>query len=210
MTGRLGGRLAATTLVGLIAVLTMSGCGLSRPSAAIESGTAQPMTPTSTPTATPPPSPSPTPTAGITLEGIGGLKIGGSFAEAGRQAGATPDETCPWLLTIHEPWTGLLTAQKNGDTVSDTINLLAMDSWSVEQPPGDSPRTDKGIGLGSSRAEVEAAYPTARLIDDDPNVDFALRYIVGAQSLVFEGRSDVVKEIQVLPSADPVSSEYCG
>jgi hypothetical protein len=189
--------------VGLIAVLALSGCGTGARTA---DPTSMAPTDVSSPS-TPIPS-SPTPTAGITTEGIGDFKIGGSFAAAAEEIGHQPDPQCPWIIsgTATSPLVG---ARNDGSTVSDTINIVAIASYGLEQPPADSPKTAKGIGLGSSRADVQAAYPTATA-EDQPNVDFTLRYVEGGGAMVFAGRGDLVESIDVIPAADPVSSEFCG
>jgi hypothetical protein len=189
--------------VGLIAVLALSGCATAARTADPTSVAPVDIGSSSTPIPS-----SPTPAAGITTEGIGDFKIGGSFAAAAEAIGQKPDPQCPWIIsgTATSPLVG---AGYDGSTVSDTINLVAIASYGLERIPADTPKTDKGIGLGSSRTDVQAAYPTATA-EDQPNVDFTLRYVEGGGSIVFAGRGDLVESIDVLPAADPVSSEYCG
>jgi hypothetical protein len=203
INGRLAGRVAISAVAGLIALLAVTGCAARSTPITESTASAAPATPSTTP------APTPTPTAGITWDGIGDLKIGGSFSEAATQLGTTPDPQCPAIIGTKTGWSTWVGAQWQGESVTDTINLVAIDSWGIDQPPAGTPRTDKGIGLGSSRSDVEAAYPTATA-EDQPNVDFTLRYIEGPKSMVFQGRAGVVQSIQVLPAADPVSSEYCG
>ncbi|HWT32262.1 MAG TPA: hypothetical protein VN107_00750 [Microbacterium sp.] len=217
----------ASSLAGSIAVLALSACAATaRPDAHATAGTsatpsavvsptssARPaQTPTrTTATATPKSTPKPTPTttAGITLDGIGRFTLGGSFAAAGKALGATPYPECRWIVDRRGTMTTWVGAKHDGTAVTDVIDLVAIDSWGLARPPANPPRTATGITLGSSRAAVEAAYPAATVVKD-PNAQFALRYVAGGRSLVFEGRDGVVRSIQLLAAPDAVPSEYCG
>jgi len=232
MTRRPGNRLLTSTLAGSIAVFALSGCAATaRPDAHATAGTsatpsavvspaasatpAQTPTRTTTGTATPKSTPKPTPkstptaTAGITLNGIDRFTLGGSFAAAGKALGATPYPECRWIVDRRGTMTTWVGAKHDGTAVTDVIDLVAIDSWGLDRPPANPPRTAAGITLGSSRAAVEAAYPTATVVKD-PNAQFALRYVAAGRSLIFEGRDGVVRSIQLLAAPDAVPSEYCG
>ena len=222
MNRRPGARLRASALAATIAVLALTGCAATaRPEVNRTSVTSAPAAPSAaasstptpqpgrTPTPTPTPRPTPTSTAGITPDGIGRFTLGGSFAAAGKALGATPYPDCRWIVTRRDTMTTWVGAKHDGTATTDVIDLVAIDSWGFDHQPADPPRTAEGITLGSSRAAVVAAYPTAVLVTD-PNAQFALRYATRGRSIIFEGRDGVVRSIQVLAGADATPSEYCG
>ncbi|NYE20846.1 hypothetical protein BJ991_002874 [Microbacterium immunditiarum] len=148
--------------------------------------------------------------AGIRFDGIGDLSLGGSFADAAATLGTQPDaERCTHMLSTRDAWFTWVLAAFDGSTVTDTIGLIAIDSWAVDPAPAGAPRTAEAIGLGSTLDDVHAAYPGA--LDEEPkSVDFAVRAVDGDGAIVFEGREGVVRAITVLPAIEPTPWEYCG
>jgi hypothetical protein len=155
--------------IGLAAVLVMAGC---------ETGGegVQPQPTTASSTVTTAPSPTPTPTPGKTAppglrlgpDGFGALKMGMTKAEAvatGLTEGTTPGKgTCganeghllgtaaaPVAPTQHAGWLVFS---------STTDGLVAVYAY-----PGIA--TPEGVGLGSSYADVHAAYPDWKPIAEE-------------------------------------------
>jgi hypothetical protein len=128
----------------------------------------------------------------------------------------TPAPTAtPWVLRTTkggaESW---IVADYNAANPTDQISILSIDTIG---PPGadaahptGTPKTASGIGLGSTLAQVKAAYPTAATDQSQPSMDFSLRYTEGGGSIVFSGADDIVRIVTVLAAGDENPSEFCG
>lgn len=211
---------ATSLTVVAVAVALLTGCA-----------SAPTVTPT-TPVATPPSAsaPAPTPTedepgadpAGwvIDFEGVGPLTIGGSSADELPEtapaytvdaSGICPNPATSILQSASNP---TIWVQASGEGADD-IFLIAVGGDLPEHARADgSPRTAEGVGVGSTRADVEAAHP-AGTVETDPQGDL-MRFVVDGEGptgepryLVFDFSDDVVQTILVQTSPDVVS-EFCG
>jgi hypothetical protein len=180
--------------------------------------------PSDPPTASAAPSPSdpapasptasePAQTVGLSTDGIGPYLLGGSFEDARLRLGV-PDapageDRCPWFASAGDPqtlMTYVIAGTPDGVTADDEIISVSIQG---DGSASDSPTTAEGVGLGSSEADVAAAYPDATA-DDVLNSDSALRVTEGSNAMVFQFRDGAVHLVTVLPASEPVPAEYCG
>ena len=149
-----------------VAALLLAGCGTDEPAA--ESGrdtstSSAPTTSSSSPTAAPD---GDTP---ITAFGIGGLKAGMTLADAREVltselvlSGFEASEGYCWLGEVEglEEDFSLLFLSPTRDKPVDNPDDGVLGRVSVYADMNDSAaQTDKGVGIGSTKEEVEAAYP---------------------------------------------------
>jgi hypothetical protein len=176
--------------------------------------------PTVTPTPTPVPvTPTPTPVADptdpdlwlIDFDGIGPLKVGGSL-EAMQPAltqfvDFTQYDFCPWVGAFRADNTASLIIPTDYED-RDTVWLVAVNGWFG--PHGDgyrTPRTSEGIGIGSTLAEVEAAYPQVPIVTS-MNSPF-ISYTDGSGRWIYIlMQEDIVVEISV-QETEMAPSEFC-
>jgi hypothetical protein len=79
----------------------------------------------------------------------------------------TTNEGCPWMTTfvkVGSP-TILLVASPDSDLITE---VLLQESEPGAAPTASSPRTRDGISLGTTLAELTAAYPTLQEIEGPP------------------------------------------
>jgi len=156
----------------------------------------------------------------ISFRGAGPFDLGGSLAaEVAAAAPAyemVPAGSCP------NPTTSILRSEAN-PTIwlqstaegSDEVALIAVGGDVLDDArTSGSPRTEEGIGVGSSLDEVRAAYPAGSLeetAESEPS-----RFLVdgtaasgGARYLVFGFYGDIVQTIFVQTNSEVVS-EFCG
>jgi hypothetical protein len=142
----------------LLAVV-LAGAGLlAACSPAAEAPDASPSSSSPATTASPSPSEaSPSaPAADASATGILGVELGAAFDEAVAASGAMPEEACADVATTGETPYRL---QLSGGTV-DTVAVTVPVGNAAEGAVG--PRTDAGIGIGSTVDEARAAYPDAQ------------------------------------------------
>lgn len=170
MTKSLFTRLAAGVAAAALAA-TLAGCG---GGSKAPSGTMTPVTPTTsvtrmpeTPT-TPPPTSSEPPVADdlstwiVTPDALGPVALGDDFAATLKELpGWTNDEQCSWTAFWNTP-EGTMNVYFARDSAADAgpVITVAVDRLEAVQPE-DGPHTESGVGLGSTRADVMAAYPDA-------------------------------------------------
>lgn len=230
--GRAGGR-KRTALVAILVVLALT---ISGGSVAYALGTglihltpaaAPSPTPTVTPTPTLTPTPTSTPTPAVPVQdpadpsswvigfdGVGPVAIGAEMSTIPPLLPGWTDETdalcVPGQLDLMAP-DGLtmdtFIFESSGDRVAN-IHL----SWNrtvADGRPVVSPKTDRGIGIGSTREELLAAYPeipvTGRYSDI---VDFYGLNNGSGTWIAFAVQDDVIDRITVGPSSG-MPSEYC-
>jgi len=174
--------------------------------------------------ATPPPTPAPSSSSIdpllITAEGIGPYLLGGSFADAREMLGLPgPEELdpsfedrCPWFASAGDlsPLMTYVIAEtviRDGVTTgTDVIGRVAVQDGGTGEVP--LPRTEEGVGLRSTEADVRTAYPDAAE-EETMHSDSALRVTEGDTSIVFEFRDGLAYMVTVLPSTEEIPAEYC-
>jgi hypothetical protein len=173
--------------VAAIALVTLAGCAAPAepPSPSASSTPIVTPTPSATPSVTPSPSASPSPTqtaaaaecptwsddpdetaAAIGPISFAGVCVGQTFDEAiATGAPLNAPEMCPWageLVAIDDPGFYVF-AYSDVDTPGEYIRYFVM-HWFGDPADAASyevPRTPEGITIGSTVAEVSAAYPDA-------------------------------------------------
>jgi hypothetical protein len=182
---------SSVTTVLVAAALALTGCaggGSSQPSASSSpSDAAVTPTPTgtapaATPSATEPSAdPADITTWTVSEQGIGPVLIGDAFADT-----ATGLPT--WKVSEACSWTAFLPADdgsvngyfvREADEGDGTITTVAFEALADSVVPSDGPRSAQGIGLGSTREEVMAAYPDA--VAQTPTIGDGEYLRVGAQ-----------------------------
>lgn len=166
--------LTTLTAITAFALLTMSGCATSSQ----EAPPSEPTTSTSpAPSSSEPPT-TPTPTAAsevpeadpedpstwqVSADGIGPIATGGDFAATLADLPETwsNDEHCSWAA-----WWNAEDQSYSVDFVRGTESeqepiVLASASAADPITPGVGPRTEDGLGIGSTKDEVLAVYPDA-------------------------------------------------
>ncbi|WP_417554095.1 hypothetical protein [Microbacterium sp.] len=214
MTGVRTRTAAAVTIA--MTMLALAGCGTASadPVAAPSKGTAPSSAPTQNEPAAPKTDPADPATWTVTAQGIGPIELGGSFADAQATLPSwTGDEQCTWVdswTSTDHSQTGLF-ARDHDDSDGD-VNMVAFESLEDTVAPADGPRTEKGIGLGSTRDEVMAAYPDAA--SQKPVIADGELLRVGAQGspaiyfAIREGAS-MVSAVTVTAMDEP-QYEVCG
>ena len=152
----------------IVAGLLLAGCGTDEPAAERESGTATSTTEGITTSSNSPKS-SPDGDTPITASGIGGLEAGMTLADAREVlttelvlTGFEDFEGYCWLGEVKglEEEFSLLFLSPTRDKPVDNPDDGVLGRVSVFADSNDSAaQTDKGVGIGSTKAEVEAAYP---------------------------------------------------
>lgn len=219
----------ASLALGLTAVLLMSGCA-SEPAAAptaSPTGATTTATPPSTQSATPTSTPSPTPSAPdidpqdpstwvVTQAGIGPLELNVPFDAAMQSmpADARNDaENCAWtsFWSPQDASYQFVIGRDSAGAADAPVTVIDATS-----SPGTTlvvgPRTQEGIGIGSSLDEVAAVYPDAVPVDSPLGAGEGIpRYMQVGDSIFFTyyGGTDVVAGVTVTTAETP-PYELCG
>jgi hypothetical protein len=148
----------------------------------------------------------------IDFDGIGPVKVGDNLATARLSLNVYTDtteaESCPGvaMFTAIDAPALWLPLGVDGATISEvSVNDWADHGLDVAR----SPRTLEGIGIGSSRRDVEAAYPDLPLNDVEVLSPY-YSYADGAgRFITIALRDETVVAITVQATPAP-ASEYCG
>lgn len=201
----LGATLMAVTLAGCATAMT--------PMDDSPGPSSAPPTPVQTPTASE--TPTTTPDADdlstwvVSETGMGPIELDVEFEEARAEVPAwTVDDACSWTAFWNAP-DGTLTAYLAEDSEArDGVTTIDVAALTDGVAPSDAPRTAEGIGVGSTRAEVQEAYPDA--IEQTATIGGAT--LLRVQDTIFftfpEG-SDAVSAVTVT-SRDEPPYEVCG
>jgi hypothetical protein len=163
-----------------VTMALLAGCstpGEESATSSTPSSTAIPSAVPATPTATPSAAESAPPfdlddpnTWVIDFTSFGPLSRGIPLGDAALSMTAftpTPNEGCPWMTSytkVGSP-TILLVALPDSDLITE---VLLRESEPGAAPTASSPHTREGIALGSTLAELTAAYPTVQEIEGPP------------------------------------------
>ncbi|MER7798075.1 hypothetical protein [Microbacterium sp. NPDC096154] len=163
-------------------LVALAGCASAGPGGATTAPAQDPPSP-NPPSVTSPPPAAPTPSSApsradddedasdpstweIEDGEVGPIEIGEDFAETLAELpaqGWTNDPACAWVAFWNAPagaYTLSFARSPQGDT--GPVEAIAIE-WGPAQPPRTGPRTDdSGVGLGSTRDEVLAAFPAAQ------------------------------------------------
>lgn len=209
------------TLAGVVLAIALgaSGCAGSPepvPTATVTvTATAAPATPT--PTAEPTTDPDPDAyvaddpaTWVISYAGIGPLDLDSSLGTIQTRMPVAVQTCRPGVDTYSLDGLGLtaVTGIDESDPAApiQVVRLLPLDAWSPGSP---APLTEKGIGLGSTVTELQAAYPE---LDSSVGMNKMTIYQIAAdgRTINFEDYgSGEIKAISVVVGTS-VASEYCG
>ncbi|NYF10124.1 hypothetical protein HDC94_001280 [Leifsonia sp. AK011] len=189
-----------------VALLLLAGCASLEPVASSPAPTA----------ATPAATPSPTPTFSdpatwiIDYGRVGPLVVGGSLAAAEPSFGSLGlerQDACPSFVILSDPEVTLWVMTAQGD--DDVIDQIVLGNGSVPDPSQTQLRTGNGIAVGSTLAEVTAAYPDVVESQGTYSRIFSATDGSGAYLNFSVSDSDIVSSI-VVRSTPTVDSEYCG
>ena len=159
---------ARVLLVLTVVVVVLTGCA-SGPTEPPSAGTTPPQAETQTATPTPTPTapvedPNDPSTWIIDGDGIGPVSIGTPVSDLPALlpgfSDATQVEHCPWVAVFSRDGYPDLVMPLSPDL--STVAAMSVVGYSQSEGLADtSPRTREGIGLGSTQADVLAAYPDA-------------------------------------------------
>jgi hypothetical protein len=146
----------------------------------------------------------------IDFEGIGPLTVGGSVAAAMPAMLVSftdvTQEVCPWVTMFAADGLADVLVPTEGDR--DTATTVNVTNF-VPDTEVSGPLTAAGIGVGSTRDELLAAYPgIVQSVEYDETVDYGLSDGAG-RWIAFKTTRDLVNAIAVGPF-DRVPSEFCG
>jgi hypothetical protein len=141
----------------------------------------------------------------VSATALGSTRFGQSIADFARGLGTTPDPTVS--LTECEYWTPAHTPAGLG---------LMVDSGRVVRVDADSSgiKTFKGVGVGSTIAEVEKAYPGMQSMPEKYHYDQGWRWLIAWESdssaaLVFTVDSFTVRNIHAGLKPQALWVEHC-
>ncbi len=188
----------------VIACLLLVGCTPAASGSSTPSSSSAPVaTPSSAPVVTPSPSPSPD-AAEIDFDRFTDIYVGMTFAEASAASGIAiqGEAMCPWFanIVVDDPvglYVGTVSPIEAAGSEIWFFRMLWLDDPALA--PADLPSTTEGITIGSTQAEVVAAYPSATLTTvDDISRGTRTFYLVPGPSdltLIFDIQSGLVSEI---------------
>ncbi len=118
-------------------------------------------TPTETATETPTPTPEPTERADYGFTWLHDAQIGTSFADMSEALGVdvVGIDECPYFAEVLRIGDATVTGFSSPDNPGESVQFFSL--YDVGGPIEDYPRNDEDLGVGSSTADVLAAYPDA-------------------------------------------------
>ncbi|PPL15021.1 hypothetical protein [Microterricola pindariensis] len=194
------------------AILLLTGCATAQTGAAVPGAS---IPPSAAPVA-PSPTPTPTPTAPeepaawtIGFDSVGPITLGSEIASVERSMdGFTRAvyEGCESVVSFekaHVPT--IVIPDRLGTGLVEQIVLMG----NVDEPglAEGAPRTVEGIGVGSSLAELRAAYPDIEFQGDPPTPHYGLSDDTG-HWILFTLYEDAVQTV-VVRDMPVVNREYC-
>ncbi|MFK3679454.1 hypothetical protein ACI2IP_17165 [Microbacterium sp. NPDC090218] len=212
-------RASGLALIVALAVGASAGCAATPGSASPSDDSSPSSSPTATPTSTPePPAEDPTdPSTWIIDEdGVGPIDVGGDFAATLGVLGENwknDTATCSWMASWTAPDNGYGMYFVRG-TESDAAPIREVSVYSAAEAPVavTGPATVEGLGIGSTVAEVLAAYPDAQ--EGTPTIGSGTWLMLPGDAdahVFFEFREggDAAWDVTVTTGAEP-SYEVCG
>lgn len=212
------GQRTVALLGAAVVALSLSGCMAG--ASDVPGSSAPPTSVGSEPPATPKPAPTidaddPS-TWVITSSGIGPLQLGSDFSET---VDALPDAwthdpaQCSWVAWVNDDDTTIWFAQ-DSDSAESPISTASVESTPADETAGsdDGPRTEDGLGLGSSKDDILTIHPDATEIPATigDSVFIAVADAgVGTLFFEFAADSDAASSVTVTERAEP-AYEMCG
>ncbi|GGD80727.1 hypothetical protein [Microbacterium murale] len=157
-------RMIAVLTIATVSVMPLAGCATAQP--APEPTTAETSAPSPDPTPTQEtdePDPEDPSTWLVSDEGIGPIETGGDF-EATLSALPTSwmnDENCSWTAWWNAQDQSYNVNFARGTTTETDPIMVVSASAADPVTPGVGPRTEEGLGIGSTEDEILAQYPDA-------------------------------------------------
>ena len=193
-----------------VAVLLLAGCAPQTPATPTPTATSSSPSPTPTPTPTPTPDFS-DPAAWVVGYGsVGPLVVGGSLAAAEPYFGTlafSRQEPCPWFVILENSELTIWVMTSQAD--DDLIEQVVLGDSGAPDPAEVQLRTAAGLSVGSSLADVVAAYPD--IVESQGKYSRIFSTTDGSGNYInfSVNDSDVVGSVVVRTSPE-VYGEYCG
>ena len=151
----------AATAIG--AALTLAGCTPPSPAASSSAGPVPTVTATVTVTVTPSPAPAPPPPPDFDFTSYEGAQIGSTWAQMSTQIGlaVSGNYQCAWYGQLRGTEVVQTYAFTNASNPNGAGSSLFYTQVEDPSATGPFPRNAEGVGVGSTKAEVLAAYPSA-------------------------------------------------
>lgn len=199
-------RSTMTAAGALLTAIMMTGCATAQPPAT-QSSPPQPAATSSTS----PSSSSPEPMADaadpstwtVSDTGVGPIALGADFDEA---LAAVPDwavtEGCDWTASWNAPEKAVTGYFAEDSEARDGVTTIDVAALTDTVEPSDAPRTAEGVGVGSTRDDVEQAYPDA--VEQTATIGGAsLLRVQGTIFFTFQPGSETVDAITVTSLDEP-------
>ena len=207
---------AATPAIAALLLLTaLSGCASTAPDAAPDVASTSAASTASSPTATPTPAADPADPSTwlVDASGIGPILIGSELtASTSDLTGYTADDPAqcpnPEMRVFSSPTLPTLWIGVSSSSPTTIVSVSVGGDLTDATREASSPKTANGIAIGSTEADVVAAYPQAALTGEDPLVFYELGDASGphVEIATFQG---VVQTMSTLSTPYPVL-EFCG